>query len=614
MKKFFLRKCCRRAVLVLLPAVLLGIPSRSQIMATMDDSLAFTVQQYFDTSIVLISNPGNILPLGQYKTLSILNVLSGEGFPADGMQSAWACYGETNIGTIPPRPDYQEIAAFNDTVAQYDLVFLHLMPASGFFTQQIINLTEMVQEKGKVILILYGDEELMARIGKDESYAAIILALSPQPEAMRAAVRAIFGGIPFTGNTSAGPGIRTMKTRINYTSSWQSGINPVKFAKIDSIVASAMGFGAFPGCQVLAIWKGNVIFEKSYGYHTWENEQMVKPTDIYDLASLTKILTTTSALIQLHSSDIINVNQKLGAYLPVSQGSNKEDLNIRDILSHRARLQSWIPFYKELMAEGFPDTTVFSRTEHFDYPVKVCDNLFITTAYTDTMVQMILRSPLRKKHSYLYSDLGMILLKFAIEEQTKVPFEEYLEQHIFNPLNLSATGFNPNLHFPLERVVPTEYDRYFRNTLVHGFVHDPAAAMMGGVAGHAGLFANARDVAVMMYALSNKGRYGGEQIYNPETIDYFNQRHYRRIRRGLGFDKPETISGNKSNVTSLASSNSFGHSGFTGTFTWADPDNELVYVFLSNRVHPSGENPLLTRLGVRTSIHAVLYEAIRPQN
>jgi CubicO group peptidase (beta-lactamase class C family) len=601
------------ASVLLMLVLILGMRHTTHARAKSEDSLTFTVQQYFDTCIVLTSNPEQLLPLGHYRNLTILNVISGDGVDLQELDKAWQWYGESNLAKVSSRPDYKEIAALSDTVDRYDLVFLHLLPTAGFFTQQIINLAEMIREKKKVVLILYGDEELMARIGRDERFGAIILALSPQPEAMKAAVRAIFGGIPFTGTTSAGIGIRTIKTRINYTSSWSSGINPSKFARIDTIVADAMARGAFPGCNVLAIWKGDVIFEKSYGYHTWENQREVTPADIYDLASLTKILTTTSALIQLHSSDVIDVGHKLGTYLPMAAGSDKDDLRIRDILAHRARLQAWIPFYKKLMSNGTPDTTILSRTESFSYPVKVCDSLFIASTYTDTMIQQILRSPLGKKHTYLYSDLGMILLKFAIEEQTKVPFEEYLDHHIFCPLNLYSAGYNPYLHFPPERIVPTENDRYFRNVLVHGYVHDPAAAMMGGVAGHAGLFANARDVGVMMYTLANKGQYGGESIYDPATIDYFNQRHYRRVRRGLGFDKPEAA-GNRSNVTSYASDKSFGHSGFTGTFTWADPEQELIYVFLSNRVHPSGENPLLTSLGVRARIHAVLYEAIGAKN
>ncbi len=574
------------------------------------DSLQFTIQQRFDTGVVLLVNNNGLIPLRNYKHQRQLNILTGEGFSEADARRCWEWYGRTSIASFNGRPDYQTIHNILDAIRGYDQIFIHLMPTDNQFSQQIINFIEMIPEKGKTVLVIYDSETLLGRINGEKDFAAIVLADEPRLEALSAVVRGIFGGIPFTGTTVSGMGIHTRQTRINFSSSWVSGINPVKFATIDSIVADAMARGAFPGCQVLAILKGNVIYEKSFGYHTWDKQREVLPTDLYDLASLTKILATTPALIQLEHEGIIQVHHRLGTYLPLVGGSDKEDLKIMEILSHRARLQAWIPFYKMLVTNGHPDTTIFSRQSNFHYPVQVCDSLYITSSYTDTMLQMIQRSPLIKKHTYLYSDLGMILLKYAIEEQTKVPFEEYLDNRIYDPLNLFSMGFNPLRSYPAGSIVPTEDDRYFRNCLVHGFVHDPAAAMMGGVAGHAGLFANARDVGVLMYTLANGGEYGGVQLFNPGTIDEFNQRHYRRIRRGLGFDKPETTPGYKPNVTSYASPSSFGHSGFTGTFTWADPDKDLIYVFLSNRVHPSGENPLLTQLGVRAKIHAVLYEAL----
>lgn len=574
------------------------------------DSLLFAVQQRFDKSVVLLRNNHGIIPLNHYKNLRQLNIFSGEGFTENELTQRWEWYGQTNILTIPGRPDYNSIISALDTIEHYDQVFIHLMPSGNLFSQQILNLPEMIHDKKKVVLIIYGNTEIFERINHIDDYGALILGLYPQPEAMTAVVKGIFGGIGFKGITSTGEGLHTEKTRVNFCSSWESGIDPERFNAVDSIVADAMKQGAFPGCQILAIWKGNVIFEKSYGYHTWDRQQKVMPTDIYDLASLTKVLSTTAALIKLHHAGVVDINDRLGKNLTLSVGSDKEGLRIKEILSHRARLQSWIPFYRKLMIDGQPDSTIFSANESFEFPVGVSDNLFITKSYTDTMVRQILDSPLRRKHTYLYSDLGMILLRFAIEEQTKVPFEEYLDSEIYDPLNLLSIGFNPYRHYPLIRIVPTEDDRYFRNSLVHGYVHDPAAAMMGGVAGHAGLFANARDVAVMMYTFINNGSYGGNEVFDWKTINEFNRRHYYRVRRGLGFDKPAGGKPARPNVTTHASASSFGHSGFTGTFAWADPENELVYVFLSNRVHPSGENPLLTRLGVRAKIHAELYQAI----
>lgn len=576
-----------------------------------NDSLSFTVQHYFDNHVVLLTNPQELIPLKQYKNLRQLNIISGEGFSSNQLTERWEWYGKSDTIRIGNRPDYREITEILDTLTNYDQIFLHLAPTDGLFAQQLLNLPDLIKDKSKVVLIIYDHEGLLERMQETDQFAAVIYGINSQQEAMTAVVKAVFGGIPFSGVNAKGEGLQTLRIRINYCSSWESGIDPGSFAAIDSIVADAIAKGAFPGCQVLAIWKGNLIFEKSYGHHTWKTEREVQPTDIYDLASLTKILTTTPALIQLYHSGVIDIDEKLGKYLSIASGSNKEDLRIKEILSHRARLQSWIPFYRQLMTGVVADTTIFSKAESFEFPVQVCDSLYIQSSYTDTMVQLILNSPLRKKHTYLYSDLGMILLKFAIEEQTKLPFEEYLENEIYNPLNLCSTGFNPYRYFSRDRIVPTEDDRYFRNALVHGFVHDPAAAMMGGVAGHAGLFANARDVGVLMYTLMNNGRYGGVELFDPSAIDEFNKKHYYRLRRGLGFDKPEVGKPAKPNVTHHASQSSFGHSGFTGTFTWADPENELVYVFLSNRVHPSGENPLLTRLGVRIKIHEELYMITR---
>ena len=578
------------------------------------DSLQFAVQHRFDNSIVLLKNNNGVIPLKEYKNLRQLNIISGDGFTGNKLIQRWEWYGRTDILNIPGRPDYNTIISAMDTIMHYDQVFIHLMPSGNLFSQQLLNFPEMISDKNKVTLIIYGSTEVLERINHLDDYGGLIIGLYPQAESMTSVVKGIFGGIPFRGVTSTGEGLHTDKTRINYCSSWESGIDPAVFSTIDSIVADAIGKGAFPGCQVLAIWKGKAIFEKSYGHHTWLREREVIPTDIYDLASLTKVLATTAALIQLHSSGSIDVNDRLGKYLPLAEGSDKASLRIKEILSHRARLQSWIPFYRKLMNGGQPDSTVFTSSQSFEFPVKVCDSLYITKSYTDTMIRLILDSPLRKRHSYLYSDLGMILLKFAIEEQTKVPFEEYLDREIYDPLNLFSAGFNPQRHFPSVSIVPTENDRYFRNIMVHGYVHDPAAAMMGGVAGHAGLFANARDVAVLMYTFINNGTYGSVEVFDAKAIDEFNRRHYYRVRRGLGFDKPEGGTPARPNVTTHASATSFGHSGFTGTFAWADPENELVYVFLSNRVHPSGENPLLTRLGVRAKIHTELYKAIEKQN
>jgi len=560
--------------------------------------------------VVLLRQHGELLPLKRYRETRQLNIVAGGGFSPVALDSCWQWYSESDYLTLPERPGYFDISGAVLHGDAYHMIILHLAPADGVFTPQLLNLAEMFPHKERVVLVIYGDEGVAERVHHKQEYGAVILAREPNEAAMSAVVRGIFGGIPFQGRTSSGNGIITAQTRINYGAPRASEVTMERLLAIDSIVEDALRRGVFPGCQVMAVHKGDVIFNKSYGSHTREGLYPVTPTDIFDLASLTKILTTTAALIQLHHAGVIDINGHLGDYLSMARGTDKERLKISDILLHHARLPSWIPFYRTLMVNGRPDTTIFQRDHSFDFPVRVADSLWIRAGYEQTLLKQILEAPLRRNNSYLYSDLGMILLKYMIEEQTKVPFEEYLEDSLFSPLNLYSMGFNPRRHHPPHRIVPTESDDYFRHELFYGYVHDQAAAMLGGVAGHAGLFANARDVAVLMYTLANGGSYGGVPVFHPGAIDMFNRRPYSRLRRGLGFDKPEPSLSARPNVTRMASPSSFGHAGFTGTFAWADPEHDLVYVFLSNRVHPTANNPLLTQLGIRVKIHEVLYQAV----
>jgi beta-N-acetylhexosaminidase len=588
-----------------------GLASFEHHVTIVSDSVLWHQQSDFDRQVVLLRQHGDLLPLKHYRTKRQLNIVAGGGFSPVALDSCWQWYSMSDYHTLSGRPNYLDISGTALHGEPYDLIILHLAPVDGHFTPQLMNLAEMMPYRERVVLVVYGDEAVAERIHHLQDYGAVILAHAPHEAAMSSVVRGIFGGIPFQGRTAGGRGITTAQTRINFGTARAPQVPPERFHAIDSIVEDALRRRVFPGCQVMAVHKGNVVFEKSYGSHTPDGHIPVTPTDIYDLASLTKILTTTAALIQLHHAGVIDIDGHLGDYLTMARGTNKEKLIISDILLHRARLQSWIPFYRSLMVDGRPDTAIFNRDPSFDFPVRVADSMWIRAGYEGVVLRQILESPLRRNNNYVYSDLGMILLKYMIEEQTMVPFEEYLEDSVYNPLNLYNTGFNPRRHHPLHRLVPTEADDYFRHELLHGYVHDQAAAMLGGVAGHAGLFSTARDVAVLMYTLANGGSYGGVQVFHPEAIEKFNRRPHSRLRRGLGFDKPEPSSSARPNVTRMASPSSFGHAGFTGTFAWADPENELIYVFLSNRVHPTANNPLLTQLGIRVKIHEVLYQALQ---
>lgn len=600
-----------RILIFLLTAVL----CRNLYAQDHSDSVAWLQQHLADQQVALLINKQNFLPLKYYRNKRQINIVTGNHLKKETIGHVWDCYSRSDYLYLSNRPNYDEIFRLNDTLRHYDLACLHIAPDDKILTPQILSLLEILDVvPTTLILVLYTDHSWVEKIISLEKATAVIVAHEPSEQNAIAVVKGIFGGIPFIGMASNQPSLTTVQSRIHFCSSLESGIAPTAFQRIDSIVQDGIQQKAFPGCQIIAVWKGIVIFEKCYGHHTFEQETRVSCNHLYDLASLTKILATTPALIKLDHQEIINVNNTLGHYLEITKGSNKENLSIKEVLSHRAGLQSWIPFYKRYASEYYTDTSVFSSTYSTFFSTTVCDHLFAHHTLTDTMMRRVIDSPLKKKHKYLYSDLGMIMLKFAIEETTKLPFDEYLDDEIYAPLNLFAIGYNPLLTYPKTMIVPTEYDNYFRKTFVHGYVHDPAAAMMGGTAGHAGLFSTARDVAIMMYTLSHDGSYGRITVFDAETINHFNHQHYNRLRRGLGFDKPETTKGNKPNVTPYASAKSFGHSGFTGTFTWADPENDLVYVFLSNRLTPDGNSTLLTSLGIRKRIHSALYEIILQAN
>lgn len=574
------------------------------------DSLAFSRQKHSDTTVVLYADQASAIPLKSYASCKQLNLclVPSPDFPTI-IDSCWSWYGKTSIICSSQNTNEKEIGVLCDTVSGYNQIYVHMDIGPAGIPPVWNSLPSRFPSPALLVAVVYGTPQ-QNHLDALRGYDVIILAGEPKSESVASVVKGIFGGIAFQGKSAGGAGIVTRKTRLHYGSSLEAGIAPERFLAIDTIVQNAMDSGAFPGCQVLAVWKGNVIFEKAYGYHTYEKSTPVSTTDLYDLASVTKILATTAALMHLEDEDSLNTNRRLGHYLGITKGTEYEDLRIKAILSHKAGLVAWLPFYRSLMKDGIPDSSVFRKTESFDFPIRVADSLFIHKSYADTMLKIILNTPLNPKPEYLYSDLGMILLKYAIEEQTKMPFEEYLETNLYQPLNLFTIGYNPLNSFPESRIVPTENDRYFRMSLLRGYVHDPAAAMLGGVAGHAGLFSDARDAAVLLYTMINKGQYGDTTLFSQSVIDEFTERHYRNVRRGLGFDKPDPVEGNKLTVTPMASDRSFGHSGFTGTFVWADPEHELVYVFLSNRVHPTQDNGLLTSLGVRMKVHEVLYKAI----
>ena len=336
---------------------------------------------------------------------------------------------------------------------------------------------------------------------------------------------------------------------------------------------------------------------------------------IYDLASVTKTSATTVALMKLYEQGRLNLNKTLGDYLPYTRGSDKADLKISDILLHQAGLNPYISFYRATIdaATGMPSTNYYSDKKDSLYTIPVARNVWLRRDYNDTMLQRIVESRLGPLHKYVYSDNDFILLGKVVEAISGLTLDQYVQKTFYNPLGMATTGFNPWQRFGTERVVPTEEERHFRRQLLRGYVHDEGAAMFGGVSGHAGLFSNAYDLSILYQMLLNGGELNGQRFLKPETIRYFTAYGSDISRRGLGFDKPEKDNHKRKEPypSELASPATFGHTGFTGTCVWVDPESKLVYVFLSNRVYNTRDNNLLGRMNIRGKIQDAIYEALK---
>ena len=422
------------------------------------------------------------------------------------------------------------------------------------------------------------------------------------------------GKLPFTLNDELTEGIGLAfpaSDRLSFVDPESLGLSRKKLDAIDSLVNRSIADSVFPGCQVAFAYKGKVVYNKSFGKMTYENRPKIKNDDIYDLASVTKIISSTAALMLLQSQGKFSLDKKISDYLPeLAESSVVKNIVLRSVLAHQAGFVPYFPFYKETLNNGELNPTIYNPEKTYFYTNHVADNLWIDGHFRDTMMNEILRTPLKTPGKYKYSDVGYYFVQRVIETLSGSTQDQFVLHNIYKQLGLNRTGYNPLSYYPLNKIAPTENDKFFRKQLVHGFVHDPGAAMQGGVAGHAGLFSNATDLMAVLQMFMNKGSYAGKQLIKKEVIEEYTKAQFYGNRRGAGFDRP-TASGEKGPVCHLASQSSYGHSGFTGTYVWVDPKSELVYVFLSNRVYPDAENWKIVKQGTRTKIHQMIYELIQ---
>ena len=447
----------------------------------------------------------------------------------------------------------------------------------------------------KNLVVCYEDDDIIQQVAADMLQGKLIYK----------------GVLPVTvcKNLKFGTGISAMD-KSTQTNQWN--MNLARISKIDSIANDAIDKKAAPGCVVLILKDGKIAFQKAYGNTAYNAKEPMTVESVFDMASVTKICATTISVMKLYDEGKIDLEKNLGNYLPAVRGTNKEFLPIKKILLHQAGLVAYIPFYKETIdSSGNPLPGIYSDKKKDSFNVRVANNLYMASNWLDTIEQRILKSPLGPADKYVYSDNDFIFLGKVVEELSGMSLDAYVKTNFYFPMSLASIGFKPFQKHALSRIVPTEEETKFRRQLIRGDVHDPGAAMLGGIAGHAGLFSNAYDIAAIMQMLMNGGTYNGKRYLQKETVDLFTAYQSSISRRGYGFDKPEKDNDSRKEPypTLSASSKTFGHTGFTGTCTWADPENNLVYVFLSNRVNPSGSDVLL-KMNVRPKIHETIYKAL----
>ena len=573
----------------------------------------------YANAITLAANQKNLVPI-QWKDSVNIATLSIGASKINEFQQTVSKYAPAKNYFISKDAGAGSFDQMINLLKKFDQVIVSIHDMSRFSSRdfgispQARDFLYKLNKETKVILVVFGNPYSLKYF---DNLSTVVVAYEDNKYTQDLAAQVIFGGIPAKGalpvTASAlfrfGAGEQTETSfRLGYSIPEVVGISSEMLKRIDIIANDAIKDKATPGAQILVAKDGKVIYHKAFGYHTYDQNQPVQVDDIYDIASITKVAASTLSLMKLYDEGKIDLDKELSDYLPNLKGTTAGNLEIKKILTHTAGLQAWIPFYASTVTDDSVYKNYYCLQENGTFCIPVANNLYMRQDFVDSIKYYIETAKLESPGNYKYSDLGFYMFKMLIEQLSSTTMENYVQNSFYKPLGLSTITYNPINKFPLERIPPTEYDKVFRKQLVHGYVHDQGAAMLGGVSGHAGLFSNSNDLAIIMQMLLNGGEYGGQRYINEKTVRLFTKRQNNKSRRALGFDRPEDKKGGP--AAESASPKSFGHTGFTGTAVWADPKHDLIYVFLSNRVYPSADNKKLITNDVRTKIHQVIYDAI----
>ena len=596
-------------------------------------------------AITVLNNKNHILPLHTDKEQKIALLEVGNPGKTDVLAKQLSRY--TSLGRFCLRANQteEENQRLRDSLSTYKRIIVaiseqRLASYQPFFAK--------FAPQSPAIYLFFTPGKMMLQIQRAVSHAsAVVLGHSYNVDVQRQVADVLFAKASADGQLSAslgelfptGAGVTiTPKTPLHFVPE-EYGLSSTHLKRIDSIALDGIRQGAYPGCQVVVLKNGHIMFDKSFGTYAGKGSPRVESTSIYDLASLSKTTGTLLAIMKLYDKGRFNLTDKISDHLPFLQRTDKKDITIQEILYHQSGLPSWIPFYQEAIDKDSYDGRLFSarkdahhplqlgttswanpkfkfKSEYVspvktgDYTVQICDSLWLNRSFRKVMEEKIMEAPLKQKR-YVYSDVGFILLGMLVEQLAGMPMEAYLQREFYEPMGLEYTGYLPLRRFAKSEIVPSNKDRFLRKETLQGFVHDEASAFFGGLAGNAGLFSTARDVARVYQMLLNGGEIDGQRYLSKETCQLFTTETSKISRRGLGFDKPDADDPKKGNCAPAAPAGVYGHTGFTGTCAWVDPVNELVYVFLSNRIYPDVTNRKLNQLHIRERIQGAIYDAMK---
>ena len=573
-------------------------------------------------SITFIKNEGDVLPIKELSNKKFAYVKLGDG-ESDDFEKMLNNYTQVDVVYN------SKLDVLLQKLKKYDVVIIGYHKSNAnpwkdykFANVELVKLQEIARQNKVVLNVLTSPYSLL-QVKSFTNIDGIVVSYQNSKLAQELSAQAIFGAFDVNGKLpvsikddfKVGEGVEKKSLqRLQYSIPEEVGMSSDCLSIIDKRIDTILKEKMTPGGQVLVARNGVVVYKRNFGYHTHLKKKKVKDTDVYDLASLTKILASLPLIMKAEEEKKFSIYSSLGDILHKYRDSNKDTLLVKEVLSHMARLKSWIPFYLKtqdsITHKNLPE--YYSMKYSKKYNTRVAKNLYLNKIYKDSISKYIVESEQRERDGYKYSDLGYYIFKDILETKYQSSLNKLAETYLYNPIGANRTSYLPLQKFAKNAIVPSEKDDYYRNQLVHGYVHDMGAAMQGGVGGHAGLFGNANDVAKIMQMFLQNGYYGGMQYYQPETVAKFNKRYYadKEVRRGLGFDKPQ-INPKEKPTCGCVSDQSFGHSGFTGTYTWADPESGVVYVFLSNRVYPTMKNRGLVKSNMRTKIQEDIQNSIQ---